>query len=274
MRIRLLRAAGALTLSGAIGLSLAPAGSAVAAQKNATVTVFHGIPDTPVDVYADGKKLLSDFKPGSLTDPLQLAAGSYDVKVFPAGTSPSSGKPVIEKQVDLTAGSNATLTANLTESGKPALNAYANDVSRVPGGKSRLTVRHVAAAPAVDVRADGKALFKGLKNPKEATAEVPAGTVNADVTLAGTDNVVIGPAKLDLPKGASTVVYAWGSAKDKNLALKVQSLSTGKTPGAPSAGGSGAAAAATNDDTAFYTIAAGAAFVALVAGVRLTARRR
>lgn len=273
MRNRLLRAAGALTLSGAVGLSLAPAGSAVAAEKNATVSVFHGIPGTPVDVYAGQKKLLSDFKPGSLTDPLKLPAGSYDVKVFPAGTSPSSGKPVVKKQVDLTAGSDATLTANLTESGEPALNAYANDVSRVSGGKSRLTVRHVAAAPAVDVRADGKALFKGLKNPKESTGEVPAGSVNADVTLAGTGNVVIGPAKLDLPEGASTVVYAWGSAKDKNLALKVQTLGTGgKTPGAPSAGGSGAAV--TNVDTALYTIAAGAAFVALVAGVRLSLRRR
>ncbi|MFR9676164.1 DUF4397 domain-containing protein [Streptomyces sp. TR06-5] len=268
-----LRLACTLTLSGAMGLALASAGTAAAEEDTATVTVFHGIPGTPVDVYADGEELLSDFRPGTLTDPLQLPSGTYDIEVFPAGTSPSSGDPVVEKRVEVAGGDNATVVAHLTEDGKPALNAYANDVSSVPGGKSRLTVRHVAAAPAVDVRADGQAVFKDLKNPGEASAEVPAGTVNADVTLAGTDTVAIGPAKLDLADGASTVVYAWGSAEEKNLALKVQTLTAGGgTPGAPSAGGSGAAAP--NDDTALYALAGGMAFVVLLSGVRLAHRRR
>ncbi|MBO8187525.1 DUF4397 domain-containing protein [Streptomyces spirodelae] len=270
---RILRITSALTVSGALGLAFTPTGAAAADGGTATVTVFHGIPDTPVDVWANGKELISDFQPGSLTDPQQLPAGSYDIKVYPAGTSPSSGSPVVAKQVDVAAGANATVVANLTEGGQPALNAYKNDVSPAPGGKSRLTVRHVAAAPAVDVRADGQAVFKDLKNPREASAEVPAGTVNADVTLAGTDKVVIGPAKLDLADGASTVVYAWGSAKDNNLALKTQTLSTGgKAPGPPAAGVSGAAAS--NDDTALYALAAGAAFVVLVAGAQLAHRRR
>jgi hypothetical protein len=268
-----LRVTSALTVSAALGLAFAPTGAAATAGDTATVTVFHGIPGTPVDVWANGKKLLSDFQPGSLTDPLHLPAGSYDIKIFPAGTSPSSGSPVVTKQVQVTAGANATVVANLTEGGRPALNTYKNDVSPVPSGKSRLTVRHVAAAPAVDVRADGQAVFKGLKNPREASAEVPAGTVNADVTLAGTDKVVIGPAKLALADGASVVVYAWGSAKDNNLALTTQTLTTGsKTPGAPSAGGSGAAAV--NDDTALYALAAGAAFVVVLAGAQLAHRRR
>lgn len=271
MARRILRVAGALTASGA--LALAPLGTAFAAEDTATVTVFHGIPGTPVDVYADGEELLSDFQPGALTEPLELPAKSYDIEVFAAGTSPSSGEPVVEKQVEVAGGANATVVANLTESGQPALNAYENDVSPVSEGKSRLTVRHVAAAPAVDVRADGKALFKGLKNPGESSAEAPAGTVNADVTLADTDDVVIGPAELTLADGASTVVYAWGSAEDDNLALKVQKLgSNGETPGAPSAGGSGAAVA--NDDSVLYMVAGSGAVVALLASVRLAYRRQ
>lgn len=273
MTSRILRGTYALALSGALGLALTPMDTAIGAGNTATVTVFHGIPDTPVDVYADGKKLLTDFQPGTLTDPLQLPAGSHDIEVFAAGTSPSSGDPVVEKQVNVAGGANATVVANLTEGGQPALNAYVNDVSSVPSGKSRLTVRHVAAAPAVDVRADGQALLKGLKNPGEASAKVPAGTVNADVTLAGTDKVAIGPAKLDLADGASTVVYAWGSAKDGNLALKTQTIPTdGKKPGAPSAGGSGTAA--DHNDRALYGVAAGAAFVVLASGLRLAHRRR
>lgn len=273
MTSQILRTTCALSISGILALAFAPTGTAVAAEDTATVTVFHGIPGTPVDVWADGKELLPNFQPGTLTDPLQLPAGSYDIKIFPAGTSPSSGQPVVAKQVQVASGTNATIVANLTEGGQPALNAYANDVSPVPSGKSRLTVRHVAAAPAVDVRADGQAVFKGLKNSREASTEVPAGTINADVTLAGTDEAVIGPEKLDLADGASTVVYAWGSAKDKNLALKVQTLTTGsKAPRPPSAGQSGAAAS--NDDTLLYAIAAGAAFTVLVAGARLALRRR
>ncbi|MCF6525828.1 DUF4397 domain-containing protein [Streptomyces sp. JJ36] len=279
MAPRLLRAALALGTAPLLALAALPAGSAAAAGNggdggNATVSVFHGIPGTPVDVYANGEELLPDFQPGTLTDPLSLPAGSYDIEIFKAG-APTSGEPVVEKQVDVPGGANATVVANLTENGEPALNAFVNDVSEVPAGKSRLTVRHVAAAPAVDVRADGQALFKGLKNPKEASAEVPAGTVEADVVLAGTEQVVIGPAELDLAAGGNTVVYAWGSADDGNLALKVQDLSAGTgTPGAPDAGETGQAARSGTGDAGRYALAAGALLAALVAGARLTLRRR
>jgi hypothetical protein len=71
------------------------------------------------------------------------------------------------------------------------------------------TVWHDAAAPAVDVRAGGTPVFTNLTNPGEANADIPAGTVNADVTLAGTAAVAVGPADLALKEGTSTIVYAW-----------------------------------------------------------------
>ncbi|SOC58402.1 hypothetical protein SAMN05421879_13412, partial [Ornithinimicrobium cerasi] len=52
----------------------------------------------------------------------------------------------------------------------------------------------------------------------------PAGTVSADVTLAGTETVVLGPADLDLAEGTNTIVYAWGSAEAGNLDLAVQTI--------------------------------------------------
>ncbi|MGW5307822.1 hypothetical protein ACWERF_28335 [Streptomyces griseoluteus] len=121
-------------------------------------------------------------------------------------------------------GANATLVAHLSEAGKPVLDAFVNDVSKVPAGRSRLTVRHVAAAPAVDVRADKKPVFKDLANPKQAKGDVAADSVFADVVLSGTDTVAIGPAHLNLAEGTNTVVYAWGSTKDNSLALKTQTL--------------------------------------------------
>ncbi|MFE1444454.1 DUF4397 domain-containing protein [Streptomyces sp. NPDC058739] len=246
-----------------------------AAEDQATVTVLHAVPGLTVDVYAGEDELIPDFKPGTLTDPMKLDAGSYDIKIFPDGEGPD-GTPAIEKTVDVPAGANATLVAHLTADGDPALDAFVNDTSKVPAGQARLTVRHVAAAPAVDVRADGTPVFKDLVNPKEAKGDVAAGTVSADVVLAGTDTVAIGPADLNLSEGTNTIVYAWGSAEDKNLALKTQTLKgMHSAPGGVPAGESGQAAAH-NEGLPLGAISLGALSALGVAGVlvrlRATAR--
>ncbi|MEU5337480.1 DUF4397 domain-containing protein [Streptomyces asoensis] len=237
----------ALTAGIAVALSVAAGAPALAQPQasddnQATVSVLHAVPGLTVDVYAGDKELIPDFKPGTLTDPMKLDAGSYDIKIFKDGEGPG-GTPAIEKTVDVPSDANATVVAHLNAQGEPALDAFVNDTSKVPAGKARLTVRHVAAAPAVDVRADGTPVFKNLENPKEAKGDVAAGTVSADVVLAGTNTVAIGPAELDLGEGTNTVVYAWGSADDKNLALKTQTL-TGmhSAPDGVPAGESGQAA--------------------------------
>ncbi|MFD3626515.1 DUF4397 domain-containing protein [Streptomyces sp. NPDC058698] len=261
--------AGACVLSLAVAV---PAAAESTAQDNgkASVSVFHGVPGLTVDVYANGNELLPDFEPGTLTDPQPLDAGTYDIKIFPDGEGPD-GDPAIRKSVDVPAGANATLAAHLDAQGNPTLTAFVNDTSEVPAGQSRLTVRHVAAAPAVDIRAGGEPIVRDLTNPNEKSLEVPAGTVNADVVLAGTGTVAIGPADLDLTEGTSTVVYAWGSAEDKNLALKTQTISgMDSAPNGVDAGGSGAMAA--DNESATVWLAWGTAGAVAVAGL-LVARR-
>ncbi len=211
--------AAALTLAG-LGLA-APA----AAADTSDVSILHGVPGLTVDVYANGNKLLTDFAPGTLTKPVKLPAGTYDLAVFPAGKGPTGDPAIKADDVKVPGGANITVVAHLGADGTPQLTPFVNDTSKVAAGKARITVRHTAAAPEVDVRAGGTVAFPGLANPKEATAELPAGTVKADVVLAGTDTVAIGPAELNLAEGTSTIVYAWGSAKDSNLALAVQTIS-------------------------------------------------
>ncbi|MCH0539857.1 DUF4397 domain-containing protein [Streptomyces sp. MUM 203J] len=245
---------------GMCALAVGAAGPASAAQDDeAMVSVFHAVPGLTVDVYANGDELLAGFEPGTLTEPQALPAGSYDIEIFPAGADPS-GTPAIQKTVEAPAGADATVVAHLSADGTPRLDAYVNDVSQVPAGEARLTVRHVAAAPAVDVRAGDQPVFKGLENPDEDTTEVSAGTISADVVLAGTDDVVLGPADLDLKEGTSTVVYAWGSATDDNLALKVQTLAA--SHGTPSAVNAGFGAG-TNDSDAWIAYSAGFGLLAL-----------
>lgn len=207
----------------AIPLALAAA-PAQASSSNATVYVLHAVPDLPVDVYVNGEVLLPDFQPGTLTDAQSLPAGDYDLAVRPAGADPASPPAIEANAVAVPAGANITVVAHLTESGDPTLTPFVNDTASLPAGEAGLTVRHTAAAPAVDVRANGAVALAGLTNPNEASATVPAGTISADVTLAGTDTVAIGPADLDLAEGTRTIVYAWGSAEAGNLALAVQTL--------------------------------------------------
>jgi hypothetical protein len=201
-------------------LAAPPAGAA----ENATVSVLHAVPGVTVDVYANGEELIPDFAPGTLTDPLTLPAGTYDLAIFPAGSDPATTQPAAKADdVDVPAGANATVVAHLTEAGSPVLTPFVNDLSMVPAGQARVTVRHTAAAPAVDVRAGGTVVAPGLTNPNEATLEVPAGTISADVTLAGTSTVAIGPADLTLAEGTVTAVYAWGSG-DAGYQLAVQTF--------------------------------------------------
>lgn len=122
------------------------------------------------------------------------------------------------------ADANITVAAHLNADGDPVLTPFVNDVGETAAGQGRLIVRHTAAAPAVDVLAGGEPVFRDLTNPSEAKADLPAGTVDASVTLAGTTDPVIGPADVPVTEGAATIVYAWGSAEDDNLAVAVQTI--------------------------------------------------
>ncbi len=221
MRHTMVAAAGAAGLAALIATPMSPASAA----DDATVSVLHAVPGLTVDVYANGDELIPDFEPGTLADPMRLPAGTYDLQVFADGDKPGKDKPAIEANgVEVPAGANATVVAHLGEGGDPMLSLFANDTSATSPGEARLTVRHTAAAPAVDVRANGDVLFGKLSNPNEASADVPADTYSADVALAGTNKVAIGPADLDLGEGTHTIVYAWGSAEDGNLDLAVQTI--------------------------------------------------
>ncbi len=259
----------------AVGLVAVAAAAAPAhADNTATVSILHAVPGATVDVYANGKSLLTDFKPGTLTDPQHLPQGSYDIKIVKAGAGPKAAAVAELDNAKVPAGANLTVVAHLSAGGKPELSAYANDVSMVPAGKARLVVRHDAAAPAVDVRAGKQPVITGLQNPAEKSIVVPAGTVSADVVLAGTDKVAIGPADLNLKEGTTTIVYAWGSAADKSLALATQVISGMQQNPSGVPGGTGGQAATVGGPSPWTA----AALVAGMAGLGLlvvrVARRR
>lgn len=206
-------AAGAL----AAATTLLAAPSAAAADT-AEVYVVHGVPGLTVDVYVDGQRALDDFQPETVAGPLDLPAGSHAVAITAADAADASN-PVLSATAELAAGNSYSLVAHLSADGNPTLTAYANDISTVPAGQARLVVRHDAAAPAVDVRAGGAVVLSDVTNPNQGSLTVPAGTVSADVVLAGTSTVAIGPADLNLAEGSATFVHAVGSADKGALTL-------------------------------------------------------
>jgi hypothetical protein len=269
------RTTAAAAVSALAALLLAPASPASAQTGDATVSVLHAVPGLTVDVYANGEELIPDFEPGTLTDPLTLPAGSYDLAVFADGDDPDNADPAIEANgVEVPAGANATVVAHLDEQGNPVLTPFVNDVSATAPGEARLVVRHTAAAPAVDVRADGDVLFSGLANPDEESGDVPAGTYSADVTLAGENDAVLGPADLDLAEGTATIVYAWGSAEEGNLDLAVQTVDgLHSSPSGVPGGETGEAAMTGGQPLWAWGLALASLVLASVAGRQLVAAR-
>ncbi len=204
-----------------------------------------------------------------MTDPLELPAGDYDIAIRPADAAADSD-PAISGSTTLPADANASIIAHLSEAGDPTLGVFVNDTSEVAAGQARLGVRHTAAAPAVDVAADGDVVAEGLTNPDEAVLDVPAATYSAEVRLAGTEDAVLGPADLTLAEGTATYVYAIGSAEEGTLDLLVQTISgLDSTPAGVPAGDAGLA-----DDDATTTAAGLAALGVLALAGGATLRRR
>lgn len=233
---------GVLAMSAAsVGLT-APAW-AQTSSTNAQLSVLHGVPDLTVDVWVNGERTLDDFTPGSMAGPLDLPAGTYTVAITAADAPDASAPAIGPVDLNLAAGGNYTAAAHLDAAGKPTATLFTNDVSATAAGQGRLTVRHIAAAPAVDVLAGGTAVVSGLTNPKEQVLNLPAGTVSASVAAAGTTDPLLGPADVKVADGVNTIVYAWGSLEGKNLALATQTIDgLNSAPHGVQAGRSGLAA--------------------------------
>jgi hypothetical protein len=240
-------------------------------STTADVYILHAVPDTPVDVWVNGEVLLSDFQPGTLTPAQDLPAGTYEIVITAPGDPITS--PVIgPASVPVEANTSYTVVAHLAEDGTPTATPFVNDLSTTAAGEGRLTVRHTAAAPAVDVLANGTAALTNLTNPNEAKADLPAGTISAAVALTGTTDPVIGPADVQIQEGVNTIVYAWGSAEDGNLDLAVQTIGgLHSTPGGVNSGQAGLAA--DPDPMALGLGAAAVVGLMLVLGLGIRAAR-
>lgn len=245
--------------------------SAPASAQDARIHLIHGIPDTDVDVAAGGVNVFENFSFGDTEDLSGLAGSTLeDLTVKLAGTDTAA---IEAGNVTLPTDGNTTIIAHLDASGTPTISVFKNDVSQLGAGEGRLVVRHVAAAPEVDIRADGAVAFAAVPNGAEGSVDLPIGTVSADVVPTGeTSPVVIGPADLPINDGESLIVYAVGSLSDNSLTVLTESITGLHTP--PNAVNTGTSPVGNGNDLALVGAALLGAVVLVGGGrlVRATAR--
>jgi hypothetical protein len=209
----LLSAAAVLALGLVAGPAAAGSKASASGGASATATVVHGIPGLKVDVY-----VVNNFQRQRLDDvefkavaALKLRPGFAYVAILPADDKPLS-RPLFQKFFWLKGGENISIAAHLNEGGTgAAFSIFANDTSNPGTGNARVIVRHLAAAPAVDILAGGSPAIKNLTNPNQSAIVVPAGTYPIAVAPAGSLTPVFGPANLTFGAGSTTIVYAVGS---------------------------------------------------------------
>lgn len=189
----------------------------------ATLEVIHGIPGlaAPAEVWVDGARLLS-FDFNDRRGPFALEPRTYAIDVRVQNQTVLSARPT------LAAGMRYLAVAHLLEGGGIALALSQRPMGAPTAGNARVTVRHLADAPAVDVAVDQNggrvATLMGLRNPNETTAQLPAGRYDVSLFAAGTNNRVFGPVTLDLAAGFAYGVNAVGALAGNTFGLVLDRL--------------------------------------------------
>ena len=199
------------------------------------IRVAHFSPDTPaVDVYVNGElSAVQGLEFPSITDWIELEAGTYNVAVAPAGTSIDDAA-IGPADFDLPEGAWITVAAiGSLSDGTLAPAVIVEDFSAIEEGNARVGVFHaIEGAPAVDVLAGGDAVITELGFPGTFgdndgffVLDVPADTYDFQVTATGDAETVV----LDLPGtelAANTVYFvaAVGTLDNPQVALASTSM--------------------------------------------------
>lgn len=179
------------------------------------VRVVHASPDAPaVDVLVNDAVAFAAIPFQDITAYAALPAGTYNVKVVPAG---ATGPVVIEADLDLMAGTDYTVIATDVLASITPVVAVDDNMAPAAGNAKVRFFHGSPDAPAVDIAlTDGPVLFGNVSFGDFAASplEVPAGTYDLEVRVAGTDTVVLTLPGLALAADTVYTAYATGLVAD------------------------------------------------------------
>ena len=196
----------------------AMADSHMSSGNSALLRVAHLSPDAPaVDVWVNGDVVLSDVPYEAVSSYLELSPGSYDVQVTPAGeTEPM----VIDATLELESETAYTVAATglLGEDDLKPLVLVDNRFDNVETAKVRF-VHTSPDAPSVDVGLpDGSVVFGDVGFREHSKyGELPAGTYDLEVRVAGTMDVALSVPDVSLESGTNYTIFAIGTLDEGTL---------------------------------------------------------
>jgi hypothetical protein len=204
-------------------VALAVPGAATAQQSAATIMLLHGIPGVTVDVVVAGEVVIPGFEPGDMQDLSSFAGQTLtELEVRIAGTEDVAIGPVAS--FDVPASGNWTVVAHLDAAGTPTLSPFENDTASVDAGSGRLTVVHLAAAPAVDVVLGEARPVENISNGEVQSLGLAAGEVaGAEIAPTGGDPIAPVPT-VEIVDGENLIVYAVGSLEDETFTFYTQTV--------------------------------------------------
>jgi len=196
--------------------------------RGGELTLVHGVPGEagfPVDITVTGKyfgwqQTFAGVEFGAVAA-VDVPFDKYKVEVRVAGSDPAS--PAVLKAGTWVGFRDKAVVAHLDGDGNPTISKFNNSTFLLRSDKAKVTVRHLAAAPAVDIIAnDALTLIDGLSNPDQGAVRVPAGTYNVKVAADADNSVVVYDADLTFDGGTNTIVYAVGSLEGGSFMPLVQ----------------------------------------------------
>jgi len=215
------------------GITTAQARPKAKASDLANYSIVHAIPlgygADVVDVYANNTLVVDNAVPGNVKS-LSFPRGNIRISIYSNGVVPGpTTSPLLSStNFYLSNGNNLSFVAHLTADEKPKLSLFKNMVTEAGAKRSWLSIRHVAASSALQIRTNGYPVYIPLTNGMERKRSLPFGSYSVDALHSETSTVAINPISLNLQKGTNVVLYIWGAKSKGSLAFLKEEITARK----------------------------------------------
>jgi len=179
----------------------------------------------PVDIAVNGGCALTNFRFGDITGYIELGRGNFDIDISVSDGN-CGNEPVLSTTVKLRNGDFKTVVAQLDANGAPITATYNDDQTTARSRNGRITFRHAAAAPSVDITL-GKGFSNAvitasdLENGEEKALTLRKKRYNAYIAAYLSESPLVGPIPLSASPGMNTFIYAAGSLSNGTFELLV-----------------------------------------------------
>jgi hypothetical protein len=190
---------------------LLPAPAQAGVQAAATVTFVNAATydfdnDFELTVCVDGDSVADDLSTGASTEPLAIAAGAHDIE-YVQGTDCSEDSIFVEDTITFDAAANLTVMAWWSNDGR-GISVFENDISCVPAGQSRITLRNGSAADLVSLSLDDDPVIEDVATGEEGATEVDAGDYATEVFTG--EFTIADMGDQTFADGTAYVIYVYG----------------------------------------------------------------